>query len=415
MAFSFRHKLAIFILFEAILLSPYISSWLPMVGGVPVGPIIRGGAIALFYITFLFPVISDPKQVKIERCTLFIILFFIVSVLISIINESGNILQIIIGLHAFVFYPFTFIVLYFYICRLTFFERKKIINFLMRLIVINFVLTSLVAIIDVFSGGDFTLLIGYNPHYGGDGFSLINRYYDIVRANGGFADALAFGYFMVVGLILSLYQLKSSKNNIFYNFILFSLCFITVFLSVTRGAIASGLCIFVLYAVKNKKMLLLMFFLLCVSVPILSIKYYDVFVGRFTDSDAGSSQSTQLRYEMAIDSIKFLAVEPLGIGIGTQGGGNVLSDIDKRINTDNFIFHAFIELGVLGGFSYYLFILVQFVIAYNRFNRMAYYSMLLLFLVSIMLSSSMQSGLLAVSFWLVMIIVKFDGKRENYA
>ncbi|MFB2863356.1 O-antigen ligase family protein [Aeromonas sp. MdU4] len=325
----------------------------------------------------------------------------------------SNVLQIIIGLHAFIFYPFTFIVLYLYILRLNVFEREKTIVFLASLICTNLVIASLVAIADVLSGGEFTLLLGYNPHYGGDGFSLINQYYDIVRANGGFADALAFGYFMVVGIVLSLSKLKNKKSN--YYIMVFVLCLIATFLSITRGAIAAGVCIFIFYAIRSKRMLILMSFLFCVLTPILSFKYYDVFVGRFTDSDAGSSQSTQLRYEMAINSINLLAKEPMGIGIGTQGGGNVLSEHDKRINTDNFIFHAFIELGVLGGIAYYMFISLQFLLAYNRCNLMTYYSMVFLFLVSIMLSSSMQSGLLAVSFWLMMLIVRFDVKRENYA
>lgn len=416
MTFSFKHKLTIFLFFEAILLSPYFSSWLPMVYGIPVGPIIRGGGIAIFYIVFLYPTIFSPKQARIGRFTLFIIFLFLSTVLIAIANEMGNALQIIIGLHAFIFYPFVFIVLYLYILRLNISERKKIIYFLTSLISANLVLTSLVAIADVVSGGDFTLLMGYDPHYGGDGFSLINQYYDIVRANGGFADALAFGYFMVVGIVLSLYQLKTlrvKESN--YYIIIFALCLIATFLSITRGAIAAGICIFIFYAIRSKRMLILMCFLFCFLTPILSVKYYDVFVGRFTDSDAGSSQSTQLRYEMAINSINFLAEEPMGIGIGTQGGGNVLSDNDKRINTDNFIFHAFIELGVLGGISYYMFIFLQFFLAYNRYNLMAYCSMGFLFLVSIMLSSSMQSGLLAVSFWLMMLIVRFDVKRESYA
>ncbi|WP_421184644.1 O-antigen ligase family protein [Aeromonas enteropelogenes] len=417
MIFSFKHKLTIFLFFEAILLSPYFSSWLPMAYGIPVGPIIRGGGIVIFYIVFLYPIIFSPKQTRIGRFKLFIILLFLGSVLVAITNEMGNVLQIIIGLHAFIFYPFTFIVLYLYMLRLNIAERKKTIDFLISLISVNLILTSLIAITDVISGGEFTLLIGYDPHYGGDGFSLINRYYDIVRANGGFADALAFGYFMVIGIVLSLYQLKTTLRvkDSYYYIIIFTLCLIATFLSITRGAIAAGLCIFVFYAIRNKRMLILMSLLFCFLTPILSIKYYDVFVGRFTDSDAGSSQSTKLRYDMAIDSINFLAKEPMGVGIGTQGGGNVLSEHDKRINTDNFIFHAFIELGVLGGISYYMFILLQFFLAYNRYNIMAYCSMSFLFLLSIMLSSSMQSGLLAVSFWLMMLIVKFDVKRERYA
>lgn len=413
MTFSFKYRLTIFLLFETILFSPYLSSWLPMVYGIPIGPIIRGVGIVIFYTVFLFPVIFSPKQTHIGRFTLFIIFLFLCSVLIAITNEMSNVLQIIIGLHAFIFYPFTFIVLYLYILRLNVFEREKTIVFLASLICTNLVIASLVAIADVLSGGEFTLLLGYNPHYGGDGFSLINQYYDIVRANGGFADALAFGYFMVVGIVLSLSKLKNKKSN--YYIMVFVLCLIATFLSITRGAIAAGVCIFIFYAIRSKRMLILMSFLFCVLTPILSFKYYDVFVGRFTDSDAGSSQSTQLRYEMAINSINLLAKEPMGIGIGTQGGGNVLSEHDKRINTDNFIFHAFIELGVLGGIAYYMFISLQFLLAYNRCNLMTYYSMVFLFLVSIMLSSSMQSGLLAVSFWLMMLIVRFDVKRENYA
>lgn len=39
---------------------------------------------------------------------------------------------------------------------------------------------------------------------------------------------------------------------------------------------------------------------------------------------------------MAINSLNFLSEHPSGIGLGTQGSGNMLSVKDNRLNTDNY-------------------------------------------------------------------------------
>lgn len=82
--------------------------------------------------------------------------------------------------------------------------------------------------------------------------------------------------------------------------------------------------------------------LFLIVIPILMVsttifdKYTDTLVGRFTDSSQTSRGSTQGRIDMAMNSLSYLSDHPSGIGIGTQGSGNMLSVKDYRLNTDNY-------------------------------------------------------------------------------
>ncbi|SUB83277.1 Uncharacterised protein [Pragia fontium] len=87
-----------------------------------------------------------------------------------------------------------------------------------------------------------------------------------------------------------------------------------------------------------------------------------------------------------------------------------MSNHDERINTDNFLFHSMLELGLLGGTLFILFISSQFRIFYvvSKGKRKFFLSLLMLFVISALFSSSLQSGILSVVFWLVCLIIAID-------
>ena len=413
MQYSLIKKYSLFLLFETIVLSPYISSWFPKLLGLPLGPALRGVAVLLFYSVFFTSIFSGRLLVKINRGLFFILIVFFLLILISIFNGVSNLLQVIIGLHAFIFYPFMFLVLYLSLKDCNLYDRNRFISSTCSLIYFNLLVMAAIAIVDVVSDGEFTLLLGYDPHYGGVGFSLINRYYETVRANGGFADALAFGYLMAVGIAFGLYMMKrigGQRSKKKYT-LLVIVCGAALLMSITRGAILAGSIVILLFVMRKIKNTIILFLVLIVFLPFVSGKYIEIFAGRFSDTDAGSKQSTVLRYEMASDSLEYLYANPFGIGIGTQGGGNVLSDKDNRINTDNFIFHALLELGVIGGLVFYIIIFYQFSIVYRNSGFTPFLCMSVIFFICILVSSSMQSGVLSVTFWLVMSIFTLDAKR----
>ena len=101
----------------------------------------------------------------------------------------------------------------------------------------------------------------------------------------------------------------------------------------------------------------------------------------------------------------------MGIGIGTQGAGNVLSDTDNRLNTDNYFFHIFLELGLFFGPVFVLFLYKQFSFAFERIKSGKFFlSYALLFLVSSALSSSIAFATLGVVYWFVLYLIVLESK-----
>ncbi len=117
---------------------------------------------------------------------------------------------------------------------------------------------------------------------------------------------------------------------------------------------------------------------------------------------------------MAINSIDFLSQNPMGIGIGTQGAGNTLSDTDNRLNTDNYIFHIFLELGLFFGMAFIYFLLKQFLYAFKRIESNKFIaSYTLLFIISASLSSSIAFATLGVIYWFVLYLTTLESKLAN--
>lgn len=401
-----NQKVAIFkLLLLLVILSPYISSWLPLVGGMPVGPIVRQMMFGFVFLVAIF-LSSSFKQMRAQGILGLYLLYLLncIFTVISFIYGPSTVVQYAVGVSSFIFYPSVFLFAILVIGLPESSKAKNLLSHFDNFFVVMFILAALVAIVDVALNGKLVEILGYNPNYGGEDFSLITSYNDIVRANAGISDALAFGYLMAVGVIYFFNRSHYAYSLI--NFLGISFCSIACMLSLTRGAIISMALTIVIYMLNFRRFIILLLISPIFAYVIYTSAYADVFFGRFTDSDAASESSSLLRIVMALNSIDFLSENPMGVGIGTQGAGNVLSDTDNRLNTDNYFFHIFLELGVFFApfFLFYLYNQFKFAFLYIRSGRFVI-SYTLLFIISSALSSSIAYATLGVTYWFVLYLM----------
>lgn len=398
------------VLLYLVILSPYLSSWLPLVGGMPAGPILRQLAFGLVFIAFFWSSVGleDLSIRKIRRLYALICIL----TLASFFYGPSSFVQYAVGVASFVFYPAVFL---FSVILLDDEEAEKseeVFFSFDKFFVGFFMVAAFVGTLDVAMDGGLVELLGYNPNYGGDDFSLITSYNGVVRANAGISDALAFGYLMAVAVIY--FFNRSSRISSWENVLGIGLCTLACMLSLTRGAMISVFLTYMVYMLTLRRFMIMLMVLPIAGYIIYVSPYADLFLGRFTDSDESSETSSLLRLVMALNSIDFLSQNPMGIGIGTQGAGNVLSDTDNRLNTDNYFFHIFLELGLFFGPVFILFLYKQFSFAFKRIKSGKFFlSYALLFLVSSALSSSIAFATLGVVYWFVLYLIVLESKISH--
>ncbi|EBH5290202.1 O-antigen ligase family protein, partial [Salmonella enterica subsp. enterica serovar Goldcoast] len=274
----------------------------------------------------------------------------------------------------------------------------------------------------VLMNGEFIKLLGYDEHYAGEQLNLINSYDGMVRATGGFSDALNFGYMLTLGVLLCMECFSQGYKRLLMLIISFVL-FIAICMSLTRGAILVAVLIYALYIISNRKMLLCGITLFVIIIPVLAIStnifdnYTEILIGRFTDSSQASRGSTQGRIDMAINSLNFLSEHPSGIGLGTQGSGNMLSVKDNRLNTDNYFFWIALETGIIGLIINIIYLASQFYSStllnriYGSHCSHMHYRLYFLFgsiyFISAALSSAPSSSTFSIYYWTVLALIPF--------
>ncbi len=397
------HRNCLLFFIYSVFLSAYISSWAPMLGGYPFGAIIRELAIVLFIVTFCLSIIKSKKALFSREFVVYVILISITLFLFYATETKFS--QYLVGVNSFVVFPAVFSLVLLWLMSLDKVDRSVFLWSLSIHLPRLLVFFATVGVLDVFLAGGLVTALGYDPNYGGEDFVLITRYYDRVRAHAGIGDALAFGYLMAISSAYFLYELRY-RYNYFFNLYGLSICSLACCLSLTRGAIFSLGLVYMIRFLSLRGVFLLAVIGGGVFFAVSQTEYMDVYVGRFTDSDDGSARSSELRLIMALSSMAFLAEHPLGIGIGTQGAGNLLGKFDLRLNTDSYLFHIFLELGWVGGVLFILFISNQL----YRFFRMSgdfrlNLSVLAAFLVTSLLSSAIAFATFCVPFWILLLIM----------
>ncbi|EPO5320818.1 MULTISPECIES: O-antigen ligase family protein [Citrobacter] len=411
------------ILYAAILsvnlFSPYISSWMVSVLPFPPGAILRDVLNALFVVLVLIRFLVDRK--KIHFFLVFTIFAWgsLVLWVIALTIFSSDKVQAIMGGRSYILFPAVFIALA--ILKVCYSESLNV-EKVVRYIIFLMLTVAVIAIIDVLMKGELIKLLGYDEHYAGDQLNLINSYDGMIRATGGFSDALNFGYMLTLGVLLCM-ECFSQGYKRAWMLIASLVIFTAICMTLTRGAILVAVIIYAFYIISNRKMLLSGITLFLIVIPILMVstnifdKYIDTLVGRFTDSSQTSRGSTQGRIDMAMNSLSYLSEHPSGIGLGTQGSGNMLSVKDNRLNTDNYFFWMALETGIVGLIINIFYMASQFYASFSldrRYNThpsyacfRIYFLLGITFFISAALSSAPSSSTFSIYYWTVLALMPF--------
>lgn len=411
------------ILYAAILsvnlFSPYISSWMVSVLPFPPGAILRDVLNALFVVLMLIRFLVDRK--KIHFFLVFTIFAWgsLVLWVIALTIFSSDKVQAIMGGRSYILFPAVFIALA--ILKVCYSESLNV-EKVVRYIIFLMLTVAVIAIIDVLMKGELIKLLGYDEHYAGDQLNLINSYDGMIRATGGFSDALNFGYMLTLGVLLCM-ECFSQGYKRAWMLIASLVIFTAICMTLTRGAILVAVIIYAFYIISNRKMLLSGITLFLIVIPILMVstnifdKYIDTLVGRFTDSSQTSRGSTQGRIDMAMNSLSYLSEHPSGIGLGTQGSGNMLSVKDNRLNTDNYFFWMALETGIVGLIINIFYMASQFYASFSldrRYNThpsyacfRIYFLLGITFFISAALSSAPSSSTFSIYYWTVLALMPF--------
>lgn len=394
--------------------TPYLGSWAPQVYGFPFGAVARdlllGGIIAYFYYRLIYE--RNYSENLIRVAGLFLCFAGFVAVLILNADDKA---QAITGAQSFILFPAIFMsIMYLMRGNGTSSLRHKI----EHVVIVNAAVVAVIAIGDVLTNGELKLHLGYDPQYAGTKMQLITQYNNLTRANGGFGDALNVGYFLAIGVLVSLSLLFRERNNrvflLVYGAIALA-CSVGAVISLTRGAILCALIAWVAYffSTAHTWAFRLKFFgFLTLVISYLFVgPYSETLLGRFTDMDPGSRGSTQGRIIMTYKSLEYLSAHPNGVGLGTQGSGSRFSEIDQRINTDNYWFMSALEMGIFGFALNLIFIGALWWLALsNTTDRRFTISLILMYVVASMLSSAPTAALYAVTFWILLASAAQRGK-----
>ncbi len=408
---SLENSIFILILYVT-LFSAYIGSWFPGLG-VPSGALLRDSLIIIFIVLMI---LNDRKTIKIDlyKSNILIVYSLLVLWVLILFMHAPSFIQAIMGSRIYILYPLFAIALiysnYFYSNR----------NEIRKHLLLIFFIATVISLIDYISSGTFSTFLGYHKENLYKNFTAIDSYEGHQRLNAGFADALNFAYFLVIGLIFCLYNMI---NNKFYKLsvILLILIIFASFFTLTRGAIFTEILVLSLYIVLNftKKRFLWAFLPIIILIVIsffvflyLHPGFLGLVLSRIFDSSEASHASTQGRIIMAINSLNYLSEHPLlGAGLGTQGTGNLLSNTSRVVDTDNYFFIVALEIGVFGFFlNMVLSVLLFFYYVKNNLKvSFSFISLMLLYFISALLSSSLSSPLVILYFYILFL---FTSKIE---
>lgn len=411
------------ILFAAILsinlFSPYISSWMVGVLPFPPGAILRDALNAFFVVLVLLRFCIERRGTHFSLIIIILTWGALVSWVIVLTIFSPDKVQAIMGGRSYILFPAVFIAIA--LLKVSY-PKSLNIEKIVRYIISLMFIVAVIAIIDVLMKGEFIKLLGYDEHYAGDQLNLINSYDGMIRATGGFSDALNFGYMLALGVLLCMECFSQGYKRV-WMLIASLVIFTAICMTLTRGAILVASIIYAFYIISNRKMLLSGILLFLIIIPILMVstnifdKYTDILVGRFTDSSQTSRGSTQGRIDMALSSLTYLSEHPSGIGLGTQGSGNMLSDKDNRLNTDNYFFWMALETGIAGLIINIIYMISQFLASsyldkrYGTHRSYAHFRIYFLlgitFFISAALSSAPSSSTFSIYYWTVLAFIPF--------
>lgn len=389
------------------LFSNYIGSWINL-QNFPFGAILRDSFIIVFIIMHFkkeYICYWNNKDIQI-----LIIYFLLLMVTLFSFLNSSSFLVSLMGARVYILYTLLFLVLY----------KSKFIENNSEYVEINlltfFLIASVIGLIDFFTFGEFSSILGYKAENLYQNLILINSFEDRIRLTGGFSGALDFSYFLTLSIVLTLNNmLKGIKYKILNNLV-FICSFFAIIFTLTRGAIFVTFLLILLFLIFkfhykiSKSFIIYIFFAILLSGIFIgfNLDLIDTLFSRFLNTDASSSESTNTRYLMASNSIDYLLNHPEGIGLGTQGSGYLISAQDNRINTDNYYFWIALEIGILGLLCNTWFYIILLKDSTKSMLKLKYpqFGLFLVFCISSLVSSSFISALVLIYFMCISLLVK---------
>ena len=385
--------------------TPYIGSWFKNYVSLPAGALVRDTLCMMQILLFFVHFIQKGRH---KKRIIYYVYFtiFLCAVTLAILFCDDYFLIAYTGIRPYLYFPLIFFSCYYFINNGM---DPGVIN---KVFMINIVIASIIALGDVFTANSFSSFLGYDHTFAGDDMPLMIKFESFWRANGGFSDALNFGYLMSFSFSINLFNLKKSKYKK-TTFFLMILSLITCIASITRGAIIVCFCVFVIYFFRlNYKHLIgvaisaLLF--LSVWFVFAPSEYNEMIIGRFLQTDNSSAESSNLRVKMMINSVNFLIENPMGSGLGTQAVGYVMRKrIDntvKRVTTDNAFLHVAVETGVIGFIIYCIVIIFSFYLLFlSMKDKRFFIAISAIYFISGMLSSALMSVTFGLIYWIVVV------------
>jgi len=276
------------------------------------------------------------------------------------------------------------------------------------------ILVAAIGIVDVFTDGNFTLMLGFNPEYNEQVAMMVRQHLGITRANAGVADALNYGYLMALATLFLIYKSKAflinSRGRVLYR-LGAVLTALACLLSLTRGAILALAISSAYYGIRRAPMFTIITLALGIGLTSVYAEEFEVgrlLLDRFTESDSGSEVSSQERVNAVDVAIDILATKPFGIGLGTQGAATSYQSVDQRVATDNTFFWAALEIGIFGAIAYfyaYWYTIKRFYLRTQNLNYRSFVSSsTILMIIACLLSSAPVSPTFAIFFWLLLSV-----------
>jgi hypothetical protein len=396
-------------------LAPYLGSWLPSIGGSPSGGVIRD-IIIIAYLGCTAGYLSLSTLKKSTRQASYLLIYSMLSAyLIALALTGDQIFAGMLGMRNIILYP---IVGYATFVNI---NMKTLSHKTIKYCIYTWGgIASALGILDVTTGGEILVGLGYNQDYSeSELFNLVVEYFGYRRASGGFADALNYGYTMALVSTYVLYNIsRKEDSNIVIkgtSYFILVTSSLAVILSLTRGAIIVMILGFIVYCViftsRKWKMIFISLFISLI-IAFAESDYGTLLYGRFTDIEENSKMSSQTRIEMARESLDVITRNPIGIGLGTQGVGAKFIDKDTRVNTDNYYLWIAIESGILGMILLFTAAVNNFIICINYASdhNIMMFSILMIatYMITGMLSSAPIHPLYSVLYW---VIINMEAAR----
>lgn len=400
----------------------YLSSWFPPVAGFPSGAIIRDFfAICVVVAAFLVLVedthsnssqtddslawkalrysqISLAMLVIWAALLLFVAPYFLVAAL-----SLRNIVLYIVAAFA----------------SLILIRHRQVSLVSVRATILTvFAIAVALGALDAMTNGSVLQLLHYNPSYagiqgvigvaGGTAAVLGQQ-----RISGGVSDSLVYGYLMASVALYAAHRMalsrgRTSGSHLIGYSMLLATAVLTCALTLTRGAVvglAAGTLVFIVFR-RSRTVVLSVVVVVALAGGLLVLTGVSgLLVTRLLSQDPLSQMSAQLRLNELSLGARLLAQQPLGLGLGTEGGAALRITSQGGLVADNYLWIVGLQLGLPGLAAFALLVGTWAATALRSARRDAAIipALITVYCVACVLSGTPDSPVYSVPFWMILV------------